>query len=74
MDGVIKGTPIALEFDGRIKYADGNVEVLMAEKRREDGLRALGWIIVRVEWSDLENPARLFAKIRRAMAALDGAA
>ncbi len=69
MDGVLKGTRVALEFDGRIKYAEGDASVLIAEKAREDRLRALGWIVVRVEWADLEHPVRLFAKIRRALAA-----
>lgn len=68
LDGVIEGTRVALEFDGRIKYAEGNSAVLLAEKDRGDRLRALNWIVVRVSWSDLEHPARLFAKIRGALA------
>ena len=68
LDGVIEGTRVALEFDGRIKYAEGNSAVLLAEKDRGDRLRALNWIVVRVSWSDLEHPARLFTKIRGALA------
>ena len=41
LDGVIEGTRVALEFDGRIKYAEGNSAVLLAEKDRGDRLRAL---------------------------------
>ncbi|MBK8731138.1 MAG: hypothetical protein IPM00_18170 [Tetrasphaera sp.] len=74
LDGVIAGMKIGIEFDGKLKYADGDAHVLIAEKRREDRLRALGWVIVRVEWADLENPARLFAKIRRAMSLAQPAA
>jgi hypothetical protein len=69
VDGILKGTRVVLEFDGKVKYADGDPATLIAEKKREDRLRALGWIVVRVEWADLEHPARLFAKIRRALAA-----
>lgn len=69
IDGVLKGTRVALEFDGKVKYTSGDPDTLIAEKRREDRLRALGWIVVRIEWADLDNPARLFAKIRRALAA-----
>lgn len=69
VDGRVKGTRVLLEFDGKIKYADGNPATLIAEKKREDRLRALGWIVVRVEWADLEHPARLFAKLHLALAA-----
>lgn len=47
----IEGSNILVEFDGRLKYA--NAEDLYAEKRREDDLRADGWIIVRLVWEDL---------------------
>ncbi|NHA69708.1 hypothetical protein EPD83_016820, partial [Phycicoccus sp. CMS6Z-2] len=39
-----------------------------AEKYREDRLRSLGWLVVRVTWADLANPARMFAALRRALA------
>ena len=59
-----------VEFDGAVKYAgpDG-VEALVAEKRREDQLRALGYAVVRVTWDDLAHPARLLAAIRAALSA-----
>lgn len=71
LDGVLEGTRIALEFDGKIKYASGDTDVLYAEKKREDMLRARGWIIVRISWADLEHPARIFAKVRRALRVAD---
>ena len=39
------------EADGRLKY--DTREVLYAEKRREDRLRALGLAVIRWGWSDL---------------------
>lgn len=69
VDAVIAGTKVVLEFDGKVKYAAGDAEVLYAEKRREDRLRALGWTVVRLTWADLEHPRRMFAKVHRALAA-----
>ncbi|MGW6281576.1 type IV toxin-antitoxin system AbiEi family antitoxin domain-containing protein [Kribbella sp. NPDC055071] len=55
-----------VEFDGRLKYADGSAELLVQEKVREDRLRALGLQVVRAEWADLDRPQRVIAAIRRA--------
>jgi hypothetical protein len=55
-----------VEFDGLVKYAGGSPEVLVEEKLREDRLRALGVEVVRVTWSDLDRPADVAARIRRA--------
>ncbi|MGL5853214.1 MAG: type IV toxin-antitoxin system AbiEi family antitoxin domain-containing protein, partial [Phycicoccus sp.] len=51
------GAHVAVEFDGRVKYggADGR-DALVAEKRREDALRSLGYVVVRVTWADLDHP------------------
>ncbi|RUQ84210.1 hypothetical protein [Labedella gwakjiensis] len=57
---------IVLEFDGRRKYSAAEFaagrtpeEVVWAEKRCEDRLRALGLQVLRVTWEDLggQNPA-----------------
>lgn len=63
------------EFDGRIKYegdlvAEGMsaADVIMAEKRRENRLRAAGWWIIRWLWSDLQDG---HAFVRRLVGALD---
>ncbi|WP_170070147.1 type IV toxin-antitoxin system AbiEi family antitoxin domain-containing protein [Knoellia remsis] len=60
---------IVVEFDGSVKYegAEGRA-ALVAEKRREDRLRAMGLIVVRLVWSDLENPERVAEKMRQARA------
>jgi hypothetical protein len=54
------------EFDGRVKYADPTMlagrsasDVVVAEKRREDRLRAKGARICRWVWLDLATPASL---------------
>ncbi|MEU8222634.1 type IV toxin-antitoxin system AbiEi family antitoxin domain-containing protein [Kribbella sp. NPDC048915] len=44
-----------VEFDGAIKYGEGTPAVL-AEKRREDRLRAAGYGLARVDWTDLDHP------------------
>lgn len=54
----------AIEFDGDVKYADGDRGVLVREKWREDRLRALGLRVIRVGWSDLTHPHRLAVKLR----------
>lgn len=60
---------IVVEFDGALKY-DGphGRRSLVAEKRREDHIRAQGHGFARVEWSDLFHPGRVRAKIDTAVA------
>jgi very-short-patch-repair endonuclease len=69
------GDRVIVEFDGRAKYGMGErrpEEDLWAEKRREDRLRELGYVVIRVVWADLERPAdvvaRVLAALRRAEA------
>lgn len=72
VDALVDGC-IVMEFDGAMKYegADGR-EALFREKRREDALRALGYVVVRVTWADLFTPGRLEAMVRAAHAQLRG--
>lgn len=65
---------VAVEFDGRVKYADPREglsagDVLWQEKRREDAVRALGITVVRVAMADLGSswPA-LVARLRAHLA------
>ncbi|MEN9620075.1 MAG: hypothetical protein RL499_268 [Actinomycetota bacterium] len=60
------GRRIVLELDGQKKYraplrgATRAVEdVVIEEKKREDRLRAAGWVVVRIVWDDLREPERL---------------
>lgn len=66
-DFVLDDAPVVIEFDGAVKY-DGRA-ALVAEKRREDRIRAHGMVVVRVTWEDLEDPRRLQARIMEAISA-----
>ncbi|MFX0576684.1 hypothetical protein [Nocardia nepalensis] len=59
------------EFDGMVKYRKdfqrgGPESIVIAEKLREDALRALGWIVVRWTWPDLNTPDRWLTRLARA--------
>ena len=60
------GANVVVEFDGKVKYAAGDPEVLWDEKRREDRLRRLGYVVVRITWADLERPGAVAAAVRAA--------
>jgi hypothetical protein len=58
-----------VEFDGLAKYdGPGGHQALAREKRREDRLRAMGYEVVRLVWSDLADPQRVWRLIRAAFA------
>ncbi|GAA1897460.1 hypothetical protein LX12_001800 [Williamsia serinedens] len=61
------GGRVVGEFDGLMKYCDAGDVV--AEKRREDKLRALGIIVVRWTWDDPRHPDRFIALLRRTFTA-----
>lgn len=66
VDFLVKDTKVVLEFDGRVKYDDGDGRTLWNEKNREDVLRRLGYTVLRVTWADLENPGVVLSRIREA--------
>ncbi len=80
VDFLVEGEGVVIEFDGKVKYMRsanepdpfGNrssaSEVVWAEKRREDRIRDLDLEIVRVVWSDLDDPRELERRIRSAIA------
>lgn len=60
------------EFDGAVKYrgrlAGGDPEsVLLYEKRRQEALEALGFVVVRWGWPELDEPNRLTKRIERVL-------
>jgi hypothetical protein len=63
-----------IEFDGMVKYGKAfnphrtEMEVLRAEKVREESLWAAGWQVFRVVWPDLDRPEELEARLRTSMA------
>ena len=77
------GCGVLIEFDGAVKYnkllAPGQraEDVVLAEKRREDRLRDLGYVVVRLAWNELSNPAaiadRIGAALERGRRVVDGA-
>lgn len=61
------------EFDGDAKYLEDGFlgerstrEAVLAEKKREDRLRALGYKVVRWDWKTLSDPDLLGRKLRAA--------
>ncbi len=65
---------VLIEFDGMVKYGDllrGHLtpqQVLAAEKRREDGLRGLGWLVVQITRSDFDHPGSVTLRLDEAIA------
>ncbi|GEL24633.1 CTP synthase [Pseudonocardia sulfidoxydans NBRC 16205] len=61
------------EFDGRTKYTrdsqDDAADVVWAEKRREDALRAVGLRVVRWTWADLSDFGPVVGRLRSVFAA-----
>ena len=61
------------EVDGRGKYGDllrpgqDPVDAIMAEKRREESVRQLGYWVVRWDWNMAWRPGELSSLLRRAM-------
>ncbi len=61
---------VAVEFDGRVKYGtDGRAaaDALFQEKRRQHAIEDEGWTVLRVTWPDLDRPAEVVQRVRRAL-------
>ncbi len=63
VDFMLTNHRVVIEFDGLVKYADGegsaNRQALVREKAREDRIRSLGFEVVRLVWADLYRPERV---------------
>jgi very-short-patch-repair endonuclease len=57
---------LIVEFDGAVKYGD-TADAVLAEKWREDRLRARGYRVVRASWADLGQPQATADRIRDAL-------
>ncbi|MEN2743441.1 type IV toxin-antitoxin system AbiEi family antitoxin domain-containing protein [Sinomonas halotolerans] len=59
---------VALEVDGLVKYVGPaqTAEVIRAEREREKALANAGWTIVRITWSDLDQPRKVEAMLAHA--------
>lgn len=67
VDFLIEGTRVIVEFDGMVKYT--SPETLINEKRRELQLQRAGYVVVRLVWADLAQPARVRGLVEAAIAA-----
>jgi very-short-patch-repair endonuclease len=76
VDFLVEEHRVVIEFDGFVKYGRRSpftlestpAEVVVAEKVREDHIRSLGYVVVRVTWLDLENLPQLRRRIEAALA------
>lgn len=66
---------VLVEFDGRTKYerllkpGQSVTDAVLAEKKREEGLTELEWLVIRIVWRDLSDPTLMAERIRRAILA-----
>lgn len=67
VDLMIEGTRVILEFDGSVKYTDGDARTVANEKRRQARLESLGYVVLRVLWEQLRDPATLARRIEVAL-------
>ncbi|WP_426311112.1 hypothetical protein [Cellulosimicrobium sp. E-16] len=62
---------VAVEFDGAVKYSGGDFgdprSRLVQEKARHDALVEAGWVVLRVVWADLADPATIVRRVERAL-------
>lgn len=68
VDFLFEDQRVIVEFDGETKYADDDGTIILAEKWREDRLRELGYLVIRISWADLARPALTAKRIRQAFA------
>ena len=76
VDLMLDDARVVSEFDGFVKYgrpesyrlSAAPADVVVAEKLREDRIRALSYVVVRVTWAELDDLAALRRKIVAAMA------
>jgi hypothetical protein len=73
-DFALPAHELLVEFDGASKYGrlrrpgESIEDVVMREKARENLLRELtGWMMIRLVWADLDDPARTADRIRRCL-------
>jgi hypothetical protein len=75
VDLALDDVPVALEFDGFVKYGRRNpfstevtpADVVVAEKIREDHVRALRWAMVRTIWPELDDLVILRRRVEAAI-------
>jgi hypothetical protein len=74
-DGGFPELGIVWEYDGQGKYGEllppgrTAADALLAQKRREDRLVQLGWVVLRVDHTDLPELGRFFDRLFQALQA-----
>ncbi|ANS79895.1 hypothetical protein SGUI_2499 [Serinicoccus hydrothermalis] len=67
VDFLLPDLGVVVEVDGALKYAGAEGRAaLVEEKRREDGIRRLGYGVARLVWADLDDLARIRELVERA--------
>jgi very-short-patch-repair endonuclease len=59
---------LIVEFDGDQKYGTDPANAVLAEKRRENRLRELGYSLIRVDWKDLDHSRPTGIRLHQALA------
>jgi len=69
VDLKLRDCAVVVEFDGRFKYAiDGEVErAHWLEKQRHDALMDAGFVVARIYWRDLSDPAVVLRRVHGAI-------
>lgn len=62
----VVGHRVLVEFDGKVKYTDRQVN--FAEKQREDAIRRKDWRLVRFTWSELDDVGLMSQRVAQAIA------
>ncbi len=71
VDLMLDDARVVVEFDGFMKHGRPDAyrisatpaDVVVAEKVREDRIRALGYVVIRVTWAELDDLVALRRKI-----------
>lgn len=69
----VQDAMLIIEFDGLQKYlghrSPGRTieDAVLAEKRREDAVRGLGYLVLRIVWRELDDRARLERRVSHAL-------
>jgi len=72
-DGGYPELGVLWEYDGKGKYealllpGQSPLDAVLAEKKREERLTELGWVVIRIDAADLRDPDRLVQRILAAI-------
>lgn len=68
LDFILCGQPVAIEFDGEMKYdGDDEEEVRAAQEARQQALEDAGWSFARLDWGSLADPGEVNRRVLEAL-------